>query len=119
MKYAWQTVTAILTLTCFVCCFEFIEYENKLKEQEFAYQSLLEDYKKLEEEKEAAETVNRKMILEEFQKIDEYIYWKEGLTALHKIAIPNITISDEDRQEFWQEYFICQDILDSETTFEE
>lgn len=108
MKYAWQMLVVVLTLVCIGCCFAFGEYEKKLDEQEVAYQALLDDYFKLAKEKEIVETAHKDLLISEFKKIDEYIEWKEGLTALHKISIPKITISDEDRQKFWQNYFWVQ-----------
>lgn len=118
MKYIWQIITVVLTAVCVVCCYVFLDYDKKFAEQEFAYQSLLEDYHELEKEKEIIETAHRDLLVSEFKKIDEYIEWKEGLTALHKVSIPKITISDRDRQEFWQNYFWVQDSV-SDTTSEE
>lgn len=118
MKYAWQMMTIVLTIVCVVCCCVFVDYEKKYVDQEVAYQSLLEDYHELEKEKNKIESEHKEMLLSEFEKIDEYIEWKEGLTALHKISIPKIKISDKDRQEFWQNYFWVQDSV-SDTTSEE
>lgn len=117
MKYAWQIITVVLTLVCVTCCYVFIDYEKKYTDQEIAYQSLLEDYLELEKEKSKIETENKEMILSELERIDEYIEWKEGLTALHKISIPKIKISDEDRQEFWKNYFWSKE--SSGTTLDE
>ena len=117
MKYAWQITTVILTLVC-ICCFSaFVDYENKIKTCEEAYASLLQDYRKLEEDNEITRTAYRDVLASEFIKIDEYISWKETLTALHKIPTIKINITDEERQKFWDDYFMCQDIIS--TTSEE
>lgn len=118
MKYVWQVLTTTLLLMCVCCYCAFVDYERIIKDDNIAYDILLEEYKTLERENEVLKTAYKDMLVNELKQIDEYIAWKETLTALHKISIPDIKITDEQRQEFWDNYFFCQNI-EPDTTLEE
>lgn len=115
MNDLWKFTTIGLSLIVIGCFCSFVYYEREIEDEIIAYQSLLEDYKNLEKEKEITETAYKDVIINELKKVDAYIAWKDSLTTIHKQNIPDIEITDEDRQKFWENYFLCQEFNTTNT----
>ena len=104
----WRTIALLLTCIWVLSFVMILDYEKEFREYSYSYESLLDDYHKLQKENEDIKKFEKDVFEVEMKKIDEYIAWKESLTAVHKASIPEIEITDEDRREFWKNYFICQ-----------
>lgn len=106
MKH-WIVLSAVLFCFCVASFLTLIEYDRQMKSLQLDYEILEEEYKSIELENELIKTAYKDLLINELKKVDDYIAWKEGLTALHKIDIPVVVITDEERQEFWNNYFLC------------